>query len=68
MFKDKAVARAHAILTLTSNVYYYALVGRATGHTVVGLCICLCVYLSVCRQDLSLLAKNVQHKLKSIFA
>ena len=37
---------------------FYASVGGATGHTVVGLCICVCMYLSVCRQDFSSLAEN----------
>ena len=44
------------------NNGFYVSVGGATGHTVVGLCICvcmyLCMYLSVCRQDFSSLAEN----------
>ena len=36
----------------------YASVGGATGHTVVGLCMYVCVYMSVCRQDFSSLAEN----------
>ena len=40
----------------SSSVCHYASVGGATGHTVVVLCVS--VYLSVCRQDFSSLAKN----------
>ena len=53
------------------HFYHYALVGGATGHTVVGLCMYLSVCLSVgriSRRSQKTKRWKLQHKLKSIFA